>query len=71
MPLNCINLFGQTKLVAQSIMHMKIYVQPEKKNDEQIRRRGKLGLLNVTWIPSHRRIPQTEVELACISERRK
>lgn len=64
MLLNCINSFGQTKLVVQSIMHMKIYGKTDKKKKrnekkkqsvEQTCRKGKLSLLTVTWMP----MPQT------------
>lgn len=43
MLLNCINSFGQTKLVVQSIMHMKIYGKTDKKKKRNEKKNNPLN----------------------------
>lgn len=83
MLLNCINSFGQTKLVVQSIMHMKIYGKTdkkkkrnEKKNHPLNKHVGKVNLAYWLWheCPCHKQSNILWKELSvctCISKRRK
>lgn len=81
MLLNCINPFGQTKLVVQSIMHMKIYGKTDKKwkktkNNSLNKHVGKVNLAYWLWheCPCHKQSNILWKELSvctCISKRRK